>query len=286
MFDSLRDLTRSPEVKRQEALSAYLDDALSPAERRRVEAELAQDAELRAQMAEMRAWQQQLRTLPNRSVPRNFVLDPASYSLPRREPLGRAYPALRVATAMAAIMFVIALGALLGGVSTTTMPAAPAAMEVAQSGAEAQTVVEELQMDTAVEESAAEAAPAAALIAPAEGAEIPLAEPLSQSPGEEFPLDEAMAADSVVEGGGELATAKVPEDAPLAQAADETMAMEAEPESARSVEEAQPPAPAEQQTSEEVQARQQANLLLLATAVLGLLLMGLFFLTLLARRQS
>jgi len=271
MFDSLRDLTRSPEVKRQEALSAYLDDALSPAERQSVEAELAQDAELRAQMAEMRAWQQQLRTLPNRSVPRNFVLDPAAYSPPRREPLGRAYPALRVATAMAAIMFVIALGALLGGVSMTTMPAAPAAMEVVQSGAEAQTVVEELQIETAVEESAAEAAPAAALIAPAEGAEIP--------------LDEVMAADSVVEGGGELATAKVPEDAPLAQAADETMAMDAEPESARSVEEAQPPAPVEEQTRDETQARQQANLLLLVTVVLGSLLMGLLFLTLLARRQ-
>ena len=50
MFDFLRDLRKTEGEKRQEAMSAYLDDALTPAERERFERLLAEDEGLRASL--------------------------------------------------------------------------------------------------------------------------------------------------------------------------------------------------------------------------------------------
>lgn len=110
MFDFLKNLTKSEEEKQQEAFSAYLDDLLSPSQRLDFETLLAQDAGLRAELARAQLLRQQMRQMPRRSLPRSFTLDAALYGVPKRERLGQAYPFLRVATAMAALFFVLALG--------------------------------------------------------------------------------------------------------------------------------------------------------------------------------
>ena len=57
MFDFLRNLTKTAEEKQQEALNAYLDDALPPRQRRLFERQLAQDAGLQAELAQRRLLQ-------------------------------------------------------------------------------------------------------------------------------------------------------------------------------------------------------------------------------------
>lgn len=111
MFDFLRNLMKSAQEKRQEALNAYLDDALTPRQRQHFEEQLAQEPELRAELAQLRLIKQQLRQLPSRSVPRNFTLDPARYGRPQRQPLLQLYPALRVATVLTAFFFILAVAA-------------------------------------------------------------------------------------------------------------------------------------------------------------------------------
>lgn len=110
MFDFWHNLTKSAEEKQQEALHAYLDNALSPRQRRQFEQQLAQDAGLRAELAQLQRLKQNLRRLPRQPVPRNFTLNPALYGRPRRQPLVQAYPALRFATVLTAFFFILALG--------------------------------------------------------------------------------------------------------------------------------------------------------------------------------
>ncbi len=147
MFDFLRNLTKSDEEKHQEMLTAYLDNALTPKERQQFEQQLAGDAALQAELSEMRAWRQQMRRLPRRRAPRNFTLDPVLYGRPRSEPLLQAYPVLRTATALVAVIFVFAL-------------AANFFLEDAGSDAGGQPVaMEALSAPMAAEESAASEAP-------------------------------------------------------------------------------------------------------------------------------
>lgn len=109
MFDFWRNLTKSKAEKEQELLHAYIDNALSPSERADFEARLAHDVELRAQVNSIQRMQQLMAAVPRRRVPRNFTLDPAEYGRPARQPLLQAQPALRLATAVTAIVFVIVL---------------------------------------------------------------------------------------------------------------------------------------------------------------------------------
>jgi hypothetical protein len=111
MLDFLRNRGRSERELRQEVLSAYLDGELTPAERDRFEQQLAQNSDLRAELADLQFWQQQMRDLPARRVPRNFTLDPALYGPPQRQFWGSAYPAFRAATALTAFLLVIVLAA-------------------------------------------------------------------------------------------------------------------------------------------------------------------------------
>ena len=148
MLDYLRDLTKSKEEKRQEALGAYLDGALAPGQREQLESDLAQDKGLQLELDQMRLLKQQMRQMPQRRVRRNFVLDPALYGRPRREPLVQAYPVLRTATALAAFFFIFAIAAnlFLGGTAGMA-PAAEPMMVESEMG-------EELLAEAAVEESA------------------------------------------------------------------------------------------------------------------------------------
>lgn len=132
MFDFMRERGRTAEDKQQEALNAYLDNALTPAERETFERRLAQDAGLRAELEQLRALKLQLRSMPRRRVPRSFALDPAVYGRPKSQPLLQLYPVLRGATAITAVLliFTLALGAFGNqfGVTPTAAPAADVAL--------------------------------------------------------------------------------------------------------------------------------------------------------------
>jgi anti-sigma factor RsiW len=86
-----------------ELLSAYLDGQLSTSDSARLEARLKSDLELRAIMDDLRASRGVLRALPRRGAPRNFTLTPKMAGIKPPEP--RSYPAFRLATVLAALLF-------------------------------------------------------------------------------------------------------------------------------------------------------------------------------------
>ena len=158
MVNFLRDRGSTAEDKRREALGAYLDNALTAAERKRFEGQLARDAGLRAELEQMQALKLQMRAMPRRRVPRSFALDPALYGRPKAQPMMQLYPVLRGATALAAflLIFTLALGVFRGQFAGGEL-AAPEAAEISMS-------------DAVVEESAPaeEIAPLVAATAPTE----------------------------------------------------------------------------------------------------------------------
>lgn len=164
MFDLLRHLGKSDAEKRQEAISAYLDNALSDRRRQEFERLLAVDADLRQELAAQQQIRRQMQALPQRAVPRSFTLDPAVYGAPRKEPLVQAYPVLRAATALTAFFFVVALALSLytvNGASSDMVSMAPAAQEAAPmleapaaaNGEAAMEMETALQSETAVAET-------------------------------------------------------------------------------------------------------------------------------------
>ncbi len=86
-----------------ELLSAYLDGRLTPSDAARLEARLLSDANLKATLEDLRQTRAVLRRLPQRKAPRNFQLTPKMVGI--RPPEPRAYPAFRMATALAAVLF-------------------------------------------------------------------------------------------------------------------------------------------------------------------------------------
>ena len=113
----------------RELLSAYIDNRLDPAEHARVEARLAAEPALRAEAESLRQTVRAVRAMPRVSAPRNFTLDPRLYS--RRKPslLGRAFPALRLATAMTTLVLMMVLAgqiAVFNPIAGRAVPAAPA----------------------------------------------------------------------------------------------------------------------------------------------------------------
>ncbi|MFN3763511.1 MAG: anti-sigma factor family protein, partial [Anaerolineae bacterium] len=98
-----------------EWLSAYIDGALSPRERARLEARLAQDADLRARLESLKRTVALVRGLPPVPAPRNFLLTPAMVRPPapaahRPAPMARRLaPALTFATAVSGLLCVILL---------------------------------------------------------------------------------------------------------------------------------------------------------------------------------
>ena len=168
MFDFMRE--RGDGGRQQEAIDAYLDNTLTPAERARFEARMAADSRLRTEVEQLRVLRLQLRAMPRRRVPRSFALNPAAYSRPKAQPLLQLYPALRGATALSAflLIFVLALGLFSGqfGVGVpvasqvaevTSEEAAPASVEEEAGQEAAQLAVPEEAADAATEAPAAEA---------------------------------------------------------------------------------------------------------------------------------
>ena len=209
MFDFMRD----GGGRQQEAIDAYLDNALTPAERARFEAQMAADSRLRAEVEQLSLLRLQLRAMPRRRVPRSFALNPAAYSRPKAQPLLQLYPALRGATALSAflLIFVLALGLFRGqfGVgapeaaqvaSVTSEEVAPAAVEEAAEEA-AQLTNPEEAADSANEAPAAESELAAAPTAEA-AAELAASAPLgtitTTLPTEELSFDQAQVVEATL----------------------------------------------------------------------------------------
>jgi anti-sigma factor RsiW len=185
MFDFLRDRTKSSTELNQEALSAYLDNALAPAERQRVEQLLAQDARLRAEVQQLRVLKQQLAQMPSRRVPRNFTLDPAIYGRPQRQPLLKLYPVLQGATALAALIFILVLG--LGFFQGQFSGGLPSAVPDATTQVLTETAAEEQPIIEAPAEEAAEEPAAEEALILGEAA----AEPTAEAAAVEEPAAEA-----------------------------------------------------------------------------------------------
>jgi len=103
-----------------ERLSAFLDGELSRAEADQLEAHLATDRQLSGALEALRATSEVVGSLPEIHPPRSFALTPEMVR-PRR-----AYPILQFSTAMAALGFVLVIGAdLLVGNAAGGSPQAP-----------------------------------------------------------------------------------------------------------------------------------------------------------------
>jgi anti-sigma factor RsiW len=116
--------SRSPEHD-TELLSAYLDNQLSVAERVSLERRLAQDPELRAELAELRATAAALGALTPLRPPRSFTLDPATARRPRALfPLSWV---MQLGSGMAGMLLVLlATAQLLAGTPEAAMAPMPA----------------------------------------------------------------------------------------------------------------------------------------------------------------
>jgi hypothetical protein len=314
MIDFLRNLTKSAEEKRQERLNAYLDGELAPRELEQFERELAQDRELEAEVEALRQVQMSVSQLPRMKAPRNYTLDPAVYGRPVAQPSRPLYPALRLATALTAFFFVLAvaldlltpIGALEESVSMVSAP-------------------QEAQM----EEAAGETAPRTDSFAGTPAPPAVMMEEAPQEPevaadaAEEEPVEEEAAEEEAVEEAEEMMdeAAQTEEAAPgiaapeatvagadgaaevdagsASEAADSAMnTAEAEPlevleaEQEEGVEAVPLPTPAADsddaavRTAAEERADEPFPWLLLAEVLLGVALLGLVVMMLLARRSE
>ena len=150
--------------RRDELLSAYLDGQLSAEEQARLEAQLATDRPLQAELEALRHIVALVRDLPPVPIPRNFILPQtvATRSRPVPPPRPRrawAAPLLTAATAFASLLFVVVLAGdllLLGG-GGLSAPAAEPQMEAPRVAVEPSLVSEAVEVEETVgEEVAAE----------------------------------------------------------------------------------------------------------------------------------
>ncbi len=146
MFDWIRERLKDADTKREERVTAYVDGRLSAEQRRQFEAQLAQDETLRAEVTALQAVKQQLTALPTVRAPRNYTLDPALYGAPDSAFGAQIYPAVRFATAMAALVFIFM-------VTLTLLPDNQAAQETAMSEPVAVEIVREAPQDAAAYEA-------------------------------------------------------------------------------------------------------------------------------------
>jgi len=102
----LRNLTKSDEERRQEVLTAYLDDNLSPKDKQQFEQLLYSDESLRRDLEQQRSIKQAMAQLPRMRAPRSFTLDPSLYGKPSQQRVFNLYPAVRTATVLAMFVFI------------------------------------------------------------------------------------------------------------------------------------------------------------------------------------
>lgn len=125
-----RGQPKSKPEQRDELLSAYLDGELSTSARARLEAQLASDPALRAELDVLRRTVAMVRDLPSIPAPHNFILPRTTAARPRHplraKPVRRSWaaPLLSAATAVVSLLFVAVLAGdlLLFGVGGMASP--------------------------------------------------------------------------------------------------------------------------------------------------------------------
>jgi hypothetical protein len=107
-------------------VSAYIDGALSPKEQRTFEAHLASSATLQEELLEYKRLKAALRSLPQKTAPRNFTLSPEKVQV--RKAVPRLAPVFSFASAGVAILLMLAFGSeyLLGRNAQMVSKEAPA----------------------------------------------------------------------------------------------------------------------------------------------------------------
>jgi hypothetical protein len=165
-------------------LSAYLDGQLPPGEKAALEARLGREAGLSETLDGLRQARAALRSLPPVRPPRNFTLTPEMAGVrPRRA----GYPALRLATALATMAFLVVSGIdVVSRIPFNFAPgaAAPAPAEQFMLEAQPQSEAPAEEEGAQVERSAAAEAPT---LAPQPFAQDALA-PTEEPPSETLPL--------------------------------------------------------------------------------------------------
>jgi hypothetical protein len=163
----------------EELISAYLDKRVSPEEQSFFERHIASCADCRAQLETTRSMIAALQAMPAVKAPRSFVLPREMAKQPKRSFMS-LYPALRLATVVAAVAFVVLFaGDLLigrsGGNALQSIPAAaPARLEVQAPQAARQAAP--TQEPTAAESvNDAATAPSGGIEPPGAGAPLPKA---------------------------------------------------------------------------------------------------------------
>jgi hypothetical protein len=200
---------KSKPEQRDELLSAYLDGELSTSARARLEAQLASDPALRAELDVLRRTVAMVRDLPPVPAPHNFLLPAAAdrRRSPRAKPVRRSWaaPLLSAATAVVSLLFVAVLaGDLLlfgaGGMASLS-PAepmyqleapreAPAPLPPSQQVAvEAETVVEAVPEVEGEAKAGEVGEPDATLAEPS--APMPAEAPAEEVPAVTFEMEEA-----------------------------------------------------------------------------------------------
>ncbi len=157
-------------TRAEELISAYLDKRVSAEERDFFERHIASCAACRVQLETTRSMVAALRAMPVVRAPRSFVL-PREMARPPRRSFLSLYPALRLATVVAAMAFVVLFaGDLLisrssGASAPQYLPAAaPAAMQAPEAARKAAPTQEATATETAASAATApvrSAAPAA-----------------------------------------------------------------------------------------------------------------------------
>ena len=109
MYDRLKQLFRGEHGWVNDNLSAYLDDVLNKRDRAKVARHLASCASCRADLEGLEHTINLLRLVPAVPLPRSFLV-PLAEAQPQAVPkLGWAVPAMRTASALVTLLFVIAL---------------------------------------------------------------------------------------------------------------------------------------------------------------------------------
>ncbi len=130
---------------REATLNEYVDGRLPEPQRRALEAQLAHDPALRAEVTALRQTVSTLRAVPLREPPRNYLLTPGMVTVQPRKSGFHPRPLVwRWAAGLSAIVFIAALGMtllsslMLGGTQQAQAPAV--AVNMSQPTSEAQTL--------------------------------------------------------------------------------------------------------------------------------------------------
>ncbi|MCB9437688.1 MAG: hypothetical protein H6673_11995 [Anaerolineales bacterium] len=138
------------------ALSAYIDNQLSPTERVALEQRLQQDTRLRAELESLQATVVLVRSLPTLKAPRNFTLDPAEFA--KSKPSARIISlntrwVSRVAgLASVAALLLVVFAVMLGGQADQSQDS-PASSKLADSNVVDQELTDQPLAMTAVAEA-------------------------------------------------------------------------------------------------------------------------------------